>query len=232
MNMDDKIHLGYIYTLDDVGYVDENKFVKEIAINEIPKVGENIVTFYNEVKPFYNLNYFDHNEKVHYIIENNKFTKVDPNKTADYLNTLLEDYVALIGNVTCINLHGTREDLTNDTSKYYMIKMGLERNFGLTFNPVEQNFTVEKYQDIHNQLRVYAGLEEPSTTMLVNRLLRGVNTLLAIDEIIPYSHDSRLFSTYNDIDEEEKEHLDYSGASRDIGGLLEYYAIKTKRGMK
>lgn len=230
--MNDKIFLGYIYTLDEAGYIDENKFVREIAINEIPKVGENIVTFYDEVKPFYNLNYYDQNENAQYIIENNEFTKVDKQQTAEYLNNLLKDYVALIGNVKCFNLHCTRDDLRNDTSKYDIIKMGLERNFGLTFESVEQNFTIEKYQDLHNKLRVYSGLEEPSATMLVNRLLRGVNTLLAIDDIIPYSRDSRLFATYNDLEKEEKEHLDYSGASHDIGGLLKYYAVRKKQSIK
>lgn len=228
--MNDTIFLGYIYTLDEVGYIDENKFVKEIAINEIPKVGENIITFYNEVKSFYNLNYFDHEEKFHYIIENNKLTKVELSESVEYLNNLIKNYVSLIENVQCINLHGVRSDLTNDISHYTTIKMGLERNFGLTVESKEENFTVEKYQHLHNQIRLYSSLEEPATNMIVNRLLRGVNTLLAMDDIIPYSCDSRLFATYNH--EDEKKHLDYSGASRDIGGLLDYYAARKKHGIK
>jgi hypothetical protein len=218
------IFLHYIFSLDQYGYIEENKMRHGYQIDSLPVPGEKVITFYNEENTFYNLAYTKDHDENYILYVNNKLTTFTEKDAFIQVQELLKDYMALLEKSKSINLLGLAG--SDRTSNMETLKTGLVRNFGWkeidntenTSNTPTIEFSIAKYQQLHNQLVAYSSITGSQVNLTITKMLKGVNTILALEDMLPANVNSKYFSTYTD--DKERPHLDYGGAARSIGNVL------------
>jgi hypothetical protein len=219
----------YILVTSPKGYVRETKFKKEIEY--LPVQGEPIVSFYNEIAPFYNFSNLrnDNNEGI--IMVDNKLEALSEAQAHEKLVHTLEQYVSMIEATQCINLKESSRDWPSHLEE---LKEALALGLDMKFNNQAQSddtkpmvvFNNEIYKQLHNELILYSSICESPIYSLMHCMVKGVNTLLADDNYIEAELDSGLFATYVD-EEDESEQLSYSAAASSFRNL-EVYAKAIK----
>lgn len=208
-------------SLDEEGYIEEYKYMKTMQLNDLPLLGDNITSFYDEEKKLYGfLPYGEDGKK--FLIENHSLIEIKPEDIRQKMIHLLIEYIQYIEHCPSINLHQCRNDSPLDKSHFNTIKTALEAALSININSIEPiNFSVIQYQKFHNELIQHAYFDTNPMSRMVHSMLRGVNTLLAIEYFIPVSLSNKLFATYTN-DNTEEEHLDYSLAVKSIDKLESY----------
>lgn len=231
--MNDTIFVPYIFVKDEFGYVHDTKFKQEIDRNNLPKVGDEITSFYDEKFAFFNFCCLKLEDNQEYIIKNNKLVEVSEVEARETIIALFNDFLSMLSTVKCVDLHTKIADY--EDSNYEKLKQGLEKALNVTFdikNDIPFNF--KALQDIENELFLYSSLDNPGINSIVAPAIKGVNTILAMNHIIDNVDNDRMFYHYRedscyDGNEENKLGLDYTSASQGIRSIDKIaYIIQTR----
>ena len=205
--------IGYIYVLNNDGYVMQTKYRREIMA--LPIVGEPVKSFYNEIFPFVNFSaqFNDANEVL--LIENDNLLAFTQEEILQKSISLAKEFLSLVKLSGCVDLLQSSDkdwpSLYDETVKALMY---LDKSINTTNETEHKEFSQAEYQRLHNQLQVCsAGTKE---VLFFNKMLSGINTVLMLNNLIPQSRIIHL-STYRDENDEEK--LDYGKAASVLRNL-------------
>lgn len=210
----ENIFVSYILSKDADGYLEENKFKKEMTLTQLPKPGDTVTTFYNENVKFYNFSSTFINENDAYLYVDNVLTIITQQQATERVLQLMPDFLAQLQSSNSINLTYMRDGepsklqrLTTVCKNYYDVE------------PSSAAFDLKKYQDIQNEMLSYVHVAGNPLNNFVRSMIFMSNTLLAHDDTIP-TPDNGTFFCYdtNDIDG-SNEGLSYSRASHIMGTL-------------
>lgn len=221
--------VSYILVLSEKGYVRETKFKKEIEY--LPVQGEPIISFYNEIAPFYNFSNLRNDNDDGLIMVDNKLEAFSEAQAREKLVHTLEQYVTMLDTIQCIDLKDSSRGWPSHLDE---LKEALALGLNMSFNSQEkfddnnsiEVFNEKEYKRLHNELILYSSICQSPIYSLIHCMLQGVNTLLARDNYIEPELDSAFFDTYLD-EENESEQLSYSKASSSFR-RLEVYAKAIK----
>lgn len=214
--INDNTEIPYILVIDDKGYARDAKYLK--PKKDLPLQGEEVESFYGDKFLFFNIGYQlkNANEQI-YIIEDNNFIAHNSSYIEEQTEKALLKYLQLIENVESVELNYKRN---GDPSKLEEIKQQMERVLGLNIpEKVEEEFTLLKYQKLHNELVKYSTVGDLAHSQFVHYLLIGVNTLLASEEIIPSSLYNNGFATSRNEEDDRELVLDPRSGRRTLETL-------------
>lgn len=226
--------VSYILVLSEKGYVQETKFKKEIEY--LPVQGEPIVSFYEEVAPFYNFAGLRNEDNEGLLMIDNKLEALSEAQALFKLQDSLQRYVAMIEATDCINLKGSSRGPSHLEELKQALNLGLSMSFKVNsdfdadVNSIASSnlanntvFDATEYKKIHNELILYGNICSQGVYSMMHCMVKAVNTLLADDNYIDFDLSSKFFATYREPDDErEVEHLSYSDAASCFHRLENY----------
>jgi hypothetical protein len=229
-----KEYISYIFHKDTLGYISETKFQSEMDLDNPPLKGESIIAFYDEPVKFENIVGINDNAGNISFFEDNKlklFSQDDLNKR---VLELANDFYNMAKASNCEDLQGKNYPTNYPESNIEYLFEGLKKA-GINVEDKPVVFNEEEYKNIQNEIFVLVNQSSKidmknSYHHFMLKMISGVNTLLAYDNIITPNLSLNRFLTYI-YDEDESEHLDYGQASstlRDLYFSTNYYIPKPK----
>lgn len=213
------ISVPYILAKTPLGYLVETKLLGEYIIENLPKPGEVITTFYDEKKPFYNLSNVGDNDGNSLLFVDGHLNTVTPEDAKVKASQFLVEYMQLAmatGSVELLTSERSRE------ANIIRVTRALDKIFGIDLvADTTKEFSLEKFQEAQNQAIAYGNVGQSNLSSVVTLLVSSVNTLLALENLIPADMGSRYFCTYEN-EETGKKLLDYGCASGNFSTLESY----------
>lgn len=199
----------YILALSNNGYAFETKFLNESKI--LPKVGEKVKNFYDEVFTFFDVSNLLDVDDTPLLMIDDVLTRV-PRETIDAkIKDNIQKYFNLLYNSETIDLLEENnvflEELIEKTKVHYDIPI-------IKLN--KKSFDFKDYIATYNQLERFKCLSSQSPLFLT-KLLAGCNTILGMNNKIPFSREALFYMTEN---EENEIFLSYTSAKSNLSDLI------------
>lgn len=198
-------YINYLYVQKNNGFVDNVKFMQELDLSTI-KPGDNIKVYYNESYPFYN-SPIKNDDTSYSLFIDNMFVTVTQNNIESHIQEL---FPKLLNQVVSSSVGDLLNDYTsfsgketNSLFKEYL--QTIQYKTHTQFEPEAEDFSLQKYQQLANQLWVLSEcLENIKLSHFIKSSVRAFNTFLGYEGIVSdFSGGSFQTSTNEDTNVEE-----------------------------
>ena len=166
--------IPYIIVIDKSGWATEEKFKKEVG--NLPKVGEPIKTFYDELFIFHNVSGLKNENNESLIVINDKLQVVSSDMIVEKIKDNINKLINQAYNSESISF-------TSDARSDSLLKCatnGFKKYYDLDVKLFKEDFSAKKYQTIQNELIIYSNASDDS--LFVNKFLSALKTVMAMDK--------------------------------------------------
>lgn len=182
------IYVSHIYVVMKNGFIETTKLQKEIDMTTL-KQGDNIISFYGEVLPLYNILFTNENNDAA-LFENGKLNFLNQKELEEKIKTL---FPLLINQIASSKVGDLLNDFLNSDgsinrpSNFNEYLDIVQSNTDYKLTPCIEEFSLEKYRHIANELQFLCDcVSIPKLNMVhfVKRSVLAFNNFLAYEGIV------------------------------------------------
>jgi len=209
-----KQEVVYISSKTQLGYFVQHKYLKEMDLDNPPLKNEKVKTFYDESVIFLNI------ADGRGLIVDGKFVELSDEDIKLRTKELAKKFFNLATS-SSYEYWDTKRDSSSQSLKE-MLKEAIEKRYNIKLEAESVVFSVEKYQEVQNEWIVFSAELDSANSFFTKKLVAGINTILALENIVPYDNETNLFCSNSGDDEE---FLSYSEAMSFIRNCVDYLSL-------